>query len=124
MDLRWMVSVRQRHLGSQGNGFPSYTAGMLLMRVVETSLRIGETSKRLEKISLLSGLLRELSGDEIEVVTAILSIRSRPARVAKPIALITKASLRLSHPASSSIRRRSSFSITTILLKFRGDRRR
>jgi DNA ligase-1 len=54
---------------------------MLLTRVVETSQRIAETSKRLEKISLLSALLRELSGEEIEIVTAILSGRIRQGRI-------------------------------------------
>ncbi len=54
---------------------------MLLKRVVETSQRIAETSKRLEKISLLSALLRELNGNEIEVVTAILSGRIRQGRI-------------------------------------------
>src|ERR1700689_4932346 len=54
---------------------------MLLMRVVGTSQQIAEASKRLEKISLLSGLLRELRGDEIEIVAAILSGRVRQGRI-------------------------------------------
>jgi DNA ligase-1 len=54
---------------------------MRLTRVVETSQRIAETTKRLEKISLLSALLRELNGDEIEIVTAILSGRIRQGRI-------------------------------------------
>jgi DNA ligase-1 len=54
---------------------------MLLMRVVATSQRIAEASKRLEKISLLSALLRELRGDEIEIVAAILSGRVRQGRI-------------------------------------------
>ena len=54
---------------------------MLLMRVVGTSQRIAETGKRLEKISLLSALLRELNGDEIEIVAAILSGRVRQGRI-------------------------------------------
>ena len=54
---------------------------MLLAQVVGTSQRIAETSKRLEKISLLSALLRELNGDEIEIVTAILSGRIRQGRI-------------------------------------------
>ncbi len=54
---------------------------MLLIRVVETSERMSETSKRLEKISLLSSLLRELTGDEIEIVTAMLSGRIRQGRI-------------------------------------------
>jgi DNA ligase 1 len=54
---------------------------MLLKRVVETSQRIAETARRLEKISLLSALLRELAGDEIEIVTAMLSGRIRQGRI-------------------------------------------
>jgi DNA ligase-1 len=54
---------------------------MYLVRVVETSQRIAETTKRLEKISLLSALLRELRGEEIEIVTAILSGRIRQGRI-------------------------------------------
>src|ERR1700723_2988659 len=54
---------------------------MLLMRVVGTSQRIAEASKRLEKISLLGALLRELNGDEIEIVAAILSGRVRQGRI-------------------------------------------
>jgi DNA ligase-1 len=54
---------------------------MLLTPVVETSRRITETSKRLEKIALLGALLRELHGDEIEIVTAILSGRIRQGRI-------------------------------------------
>src|SRR5580698_745210 len=54
---------------------------MLLMQVVRTSQQIAEATKRLEKISLLSALLRELHGDEIEIVAAILSGRVRQGRI-------------------------------------------
>src|SRR5580700_11741031 len=54
---------------------------MLLMRVVGVSQRIAEAGKRLQKISLLSALLRELRGDEIEIVPAILSGRVRQGRI-------------------------------------------
>jgi ATP-dependent DNA ligase I len=50
-------------------------------RVVETSRRVTETSKRLEKVSLLASLLRELRGDEIEIVVAMLSGRMRQGRI-------------------------------------------
>jgi DNA ligase-1 len=49
--------------------------------MVETSRRIGDTTKRLEKISLLSALLAQLAGPEIEIVTAILSGRIRQGRI-------------------------------------------
>jgi DNA ligase 1 len=54
---------------------------MLLAAVVETSRRMAETSKRLEKIGMLAALLRELRGDEIEIVTAVLSGRVRQGRI-------------------------------------------
>jgi DNA ligase-1 len=52
-----------------------------LYQVVETSRRVTETAKRLEKISLLASLLRELRGDEIEIVVAMLSGRMRQGRI-------------------------------------------
>jgi DNA ligase-1 len=54
---------------------------MLLAHVVETSQRIAETTKRLAKIDLLAALLRELRGDEIDVVVAFLSGRTRHGRI-------------------------------------------
>ena len=53
---------------------------MLLEQVVETSRRIAGTSKRLEKIGLLSHLLGELRGDEIEIAVAFLSGRPRQGK--------------------------------------------
>ena len=50
-------------------------------RVVETSRRIADTSKRLEKIALLASLLRGLSPEEAEVVTAFLSGRTRQGKI-------------------------------------------
>ena len=40
---------------------------MLLSELVDTSLRVGETSKRLAKLDLLAALLRKLESDEIEI---------------------------------------------------------
>jgi DNA ligase-1 len=54
---------------------------MLLAHVVDTSQRIAETTKRLAKIDLLAALLRELRGDEIDVVVAFLSGRTRQGRI-------------------------------------------
>jgi DNA ligase-1 len=54
---------------------------MLLEQVVETSRRIAETSKRLQKIELLANLLRQLAPEEIEVVVAFLSGRTRQGKV-------------------------------------------
>jgi DNA ligase-1 len=54
---------------------------MRLAAVVETSRRMTETRKRLEKIALIATLLRDARGDEIEIVTAFLSGRVRQGRI-------------------------------------------
>lgn len=64
---------------------------MLLAEVVETSRRIAETSKRLEKFDLLAGLLKQLSPDEIETAVAFLSGRTRQGRIGIGWAMIRDA---------------------------------
>lgn len=54
---------------------------MLFARVVDTSDRIAATSKRLTKIDLLAGLLRQLAPEEIEVVVAYLSGGARQRKI-------------------------------------------
>ncbi|MBS1874859.1 MAG: ATP-dependent DNA ligase [Acidobacteria bacterium] len=54
---------------------------MLLAAVVDTSRRMSETSKRLEKIGLLATLLGSLEGEEIDVVVAFLSGRTRQGKI-------------------------------------------
>src|SRR5262245_34724094 len=54
---------------------------MQLDRLVETSRQIAATSKRLEKIRLLAGLLDGLSPDESEVAAAFLSGRTRQGKI-------------------------------------------
>jgi len=54
---------------------------MLLARVVETSERVAETSRRLEKIELLATLLKQLNGDESEIVVAFLCGYTRQGRI-------------------------------------------
>src|ERR1700683_2802285 len=54
---------------------------MRFQHVVETSRRISETSKRLEKIALLASLLKELQGDEIDIAAAFLSGRTRQGKI-------------------------------------------
>ena len=54
---------------------------MLLASVVETSQRIGETTKRLQKIDLLATLLRRLHSDEIEIAVVYLSGQTRQGRI-------------------------------------------
>jgi DNA ligase-1 len=54
---------------------------MLLAHVVETSRRVGETTKRLEKVNLLAGVLKQLHAEEIEVGVAFLSGGTRQGRI-------------------------------------------
>ena len=54
---------------------------MLFALVVETSFRIAETTKRLAKIELLATLLRQLHGDEIEIVVSFLSGQPRQGKI-------------------------------------------
>jgi DNA ligase-1 len=54
---------------------------MLFAAVVETSQRISETRRRLEKIDLLATLLRQLDPEEVEIVVAFLSGYTRQGRI-------------------------------------------
>ncbi|MGE5644477.1 MAG: ATP-dependent DNA ligase [Acidobacteriota bacterium] len=54
---------------------------MLFAEVVEISARVAATSRRLEKIDLVAGLLRRLAADEIEPVVAFLSGGARQGRI-------------------------------------------
>jgi DNA ligase 1 len=54
---------------------------MLLSEVVETSGRVAETSRRLEKTDQLAALLRALDPEEVEIVVAFLSGYARQGRI-------------------------------------------
>ena len=54
---------------------------MLLAAVVETSRRVAETSKRLEKVDLLARLLHRLHPEEIEIVVQFLAGSIRQGRI-------------------------------------------
>jgi DNA ligase-1 len=54
---------------------------MLLAEVVETSRRVADTTKRLEKIRLLADLLRRLRPEEVDVVVPFLSGRARQGKI-------------------------------------------
>jgi DNA ligase-1 len=54
---------------------------MLFAAVVDTSRRVAETSRRLEKIDLLAALLRQLDAEEVEIVVAYLSGYTRQGRI-------------------------------------------
>jgi DNA ligase-1 len=54
---------------------------MLLANVVDTSTRVAATSKRLAKIEALAELLKQLRGEEIEIVVSFLSGAARQGRI-------------------------------------------
>jgi DNA ligase 1 len=54
---------------------------VLLASVVDTSRRVTDTPKRLEKIDLLSRLIRQLNPEEIEIVVQYLSGQTRQGRI-------------------------------------------
>ncbi|HXF26839.1 MAG TPA: ATP-dependent DNA ligase [Bryobacteraceae bacterium] len=54
---------------------------MLLARIVEASRRIAETTKRTEKVDLISTLLKQARPDEIEIAVAFLSGRATQGRI-------------------------------------------
>jgi len=54
---------------------------MLLASVVETSRRVTDTSKRLEKVALLGALLRQLRPEEIEIIVQFLAGQTRQGRI-------------------------------------------
>ncbi|MGH9810217.1 MAG: ATP-dependent DNA ligase, partial [Terriglobia bacterium] len=54
---------------------------MLFSKLVETSRRISETTKRLEKTALLAGLLKDLSPTEVETAVGFLSGAPRQGRI-------------------------------------------
>jgi DNA ligase-1 len=54
---------------------------MLFASVVDTSRRVADTTKRLEKIDLLARLIRQLNPEEIEIVVPFLSGQTRQGRI-------------------------------------------
>jgi DNA ligase-1 len=76
---------------------------MLLASVVETSRRVAETSKRLEKIDLLATLLRQLDPEEVETVVAYLSGYIRQGRIGVGYATIQAVVAEPAEPAALEI---------------------
>lgn len=66
---------------------------MLLADVVATSAQISSTSKRLAKTERLAALLRQLQGEEIEIVANLLSGSVRQGKVGIGWALLQEAAL-------------------------------
>src|SRR6266511_3671142 len=77
---------------------------MLLANVVETSRRVTETPRRLEKIDLLAALLRQLDPDEINTVVAFLSGSTRQGRIGVGYGTIRNSSATPAEVASLEIR--------------------
>jgi DNA ligase-1 len=65
---------------------------MLLANLVETSNRIANTSRRLEKTALLAGLLKQLTPEEVEIAVAFLSGGARQGRIGIGHATLREAS--------------------------------
>jgi DNA ligase-1 len=77
---------------------------MLLARVVETSERVAQTARRLEKIELLSALLRQLEGEEIETAVAFLCGSTRQERIGVGYAALRAAAAPPAETAALAIR--------------------
>jgi DNA ligase 1 len=76
---------------------------MLLARVVETSERVAETSRRLAKVELLATLLQQLNGDESEIAVAFLSGYTRQGRIGVGYATIRAATAPAAETAALEI---------------------
>ena len=76
---------------------------MLFAVAVDTSRRVAETSRRLEKIDLLAGLLRRLDPEEVEIVVAMLSGYTRQGRIGIGYATIRAAAADAAESAALEI---------------------
>ncbi len=76
---------------------------MLLSQLVETSTRVSETSKRLQKIELLSGLIRQAAPEEVELIVAYLSGATRQGRIGIGYATLKDAAASAAAQASLTI---------------------
>src|SRR5205814_9597544 len=76
---------------------------MLFAAAVETSRRVAETPRRLEKSQLLAALLRQLHPDEVEIVVAFLSGYTRQGRIGVGYAALREATAALTtQPAETA----------------------
>ncbi len=76
---------------------------MLLASLVETSRRIANTTKRLEKTDLLATLLRQLQPDEVEPAVAYLAGAARQGRIGIGYATLRNATASAAEQASLEI---------------------
>jgi DNA ligase-1 len=75
---------------------------MLLAAVVATSQRVAETPRRLEKISLLAALLRQLEPEEVQIAVALLSGSTRQGRIGVGYAALRDAAAALTEAGSET----------------------
>jgi DNA ligase-1 len=76
---------------------------MLLVHLVETSRRVSESSRRLEKVDVLAGLLKQARADESETAVAFLSGGMRQGRIGIGYASIREAAAPPSEVAALEI---------------------
>ena len=76
---------------------------MLLAHLVETSRRVSESSRRLEKVDVLAGLLKQARADESETAVAFLSGGTRQGRIGIGYASIREAAAPPSEVAALEI---------------------
>ena len=94
-----LVSDQEAGAKQRGISSPVPSAHlMLLLDLVDTSRRVTETSRRLEKIELIAGLLRRTAPGEIETVVAFLSGYTQQGKVG-----VGYASLRALESATAEI---------------------
>ena len=76
---------------------------MLLVHLVEISRRVSESSRRLEKVDVLAGLLKQARADESETAVAFLSGGTRQGRIGIGYASIREAAAPPSEVAALEI---------------------
>lgn len=76
---------------------------MLLAHLVKTSRRVSESSRRLEKVDVLAGLLKQARADESETAVAFLSGGTRQGRIGIGYASIREAAAPPSEVAALEI---------------------
>jgi ATP-dependent DNA ligase I len=76
---------------------------MLLASVVDTSRRVADTSKRLEKIGLIASLIRQLRPEEIEIAVPFLAGQTRQGRIGIGYATLRDARKSPAHEAGLKV---------------------
>lgn len=77
---------------------------VLFSKIVGTSQRVADTTRRLEKIELLAGLLEQLDPEEVEIAVAYLSGSTRQGRTGIGYAALRSAAASAAESATLEIR--------------------